>query len=58
VVGEFVHEAVLRANLPLGGLDVYAAGPPAMVDAVRATLPAAGADPARVFFDSFDRAPE
>jgi CDP-4-dehydro-6-deoxyglucose reductase len=58
VTGEFVHEAVLRAALPLGAFDVYAAGPPAMVDAVRATLPAAGADPSCIFFDSFDRAPE
>jgi CDP-4-dehydro-6-deoxyglucose reductase len=58
VVGEFVHEVVLRAGLPLAEFDVYAAGPPAMIDAVRAALPAAGADPARIFFDSFDRAPE
>jgi len=57
VVGEFVHESVVRAALPLAGFDVYAAGPPAMVDAVRVALPAAGADPARIFFDSFDRAP-
>lgn len=57
VTEEFVHEAVLRGAGPLGGVDVYAAGPPAMVDAVRATLPAAGADPARIFFDSFDQAP-
>jgi hypothetical protein len=28
-----------------------------MIDAVRATLPAAGADPERIFFDSFDQAP-
>jgi CDP-4-dehydro-6-deoxyglucose reductase len=57
VTTEFVHEAVLRAALDLGACDVYAAGPPAMIDAVRATLPPAGADPARIFFDSFDQAP-
>jgi CDP-4-dehydro-6-deoxyglucose reductase len=58
VVGEFVHQALLRASLPFADFDVYAAGPPAMIDAVRATLPQAGADPARIFFDSFDRAPD
>jgi CDP-4-dehydro-6-deoxyglucose reductase len=57
VTTEFVHEAVLRDTAVLKGADVYAAGPPAMIDAVRATLPAAGADPERIFFDSFDRAP-
>jgi CDP-4-dehydro-6-deoxyglucose reductase len=57
VTTEFVHEAVLRAGLDLGAFDVYAAGPPAMIDAVRAALPPAGADPARIFFDSFDQAP-
>jgi CDP-4-dehydro-6-deoxyglucose reductase len=57
VTTEFVHESVLRDPAVLKGADVYAAGPPAMIDAVRATLPAAGADPERIFFDSFDRAP-
>jgi CDP-4-dehydro-6-deoxyglucose reductase len=57
VTTEFVHEAVLRGEPGLGAVDVYAAGPPAMIDAVRATLPAAGADPERIFFDSFDQAP-
>jgi NAD(P)H-flavin reductase len=41
-----------------GGFDVYAAGPPAMIDAVRHELPRQGADPARIFFDSFDWAPD
>jgi CDP-4-dehydro-6-deoxyglucose reductase, E3 len=53
----FVHEAVLKAVPGLAGFDVYAAGPPAMIDAVRASLPRQGADPARIFFDSFDWAP-
>jgi CDP-4-dehydro-6-deoxyglucose reductase len=57
VVAEMVHEAVLRSVAGLGGYDVYAAGPPAMIDAVRATLPRQGADPERIFFDSFDYAP-
>lgn len=57
VVSGLVHQAVLRAVAGLAGFDVYAAGPPAMIDAVRHELPRHGADPARIFFDSFDRAP-
>ena len=52
-----VHEAVLRKIAGLAGYDIYAAGPPAMIDAVRAALPAQGADPERIYFDSFDYAP-
>jgi CDP-4-dehydro-6-deoxyglucose reductase len=57
VTSELVHEAVLREVTGLAGFDIYAAGPPAMIDAVRHELPRQGADPARIFFDSFDRAP-
>ena len=57
VTSEFVHEAVLRGVAGLAGYDIYAAGPPAMIDAVRAALPRQGADPARIYFDSFDYAP-
>lgn len=53
----FVHEAVLRKVAGLAGFDVYAAGPPAMIDAIRASLPLQGADPGRIYFDSFDYAP-
>ncbi|MGQ0429290.1 MAG: NAD(P)H-flavin reductase, partial [Gammaproteobacteria bacterium] len=52
-----VHEAVLRKVAGLAGFDIYAAGPPAMIDAVRATLPPLGADPDRIYIDSFDYAP-
>lgn len=52
-----VHEAVLRRVPGLAGFDIYAAGPPAMIDAVRATLPLQGADPERIYFDSFEYAP-
>ncbi len=52
-----VHEAVVRRMAGLAGFDIYAAGPPAMIDAVRAALPPHGADPARIHFDSFDYAP-
>jgi CDP-4-dehydro-6-deoxyglucose reductase len=52
-----VHDAVLRKVPGLAGFDIYAAGPPAMIDAVRATLPHQGADPERIYFDSFEYAP-
>ena len=57
VLTEFVHEAVLRNFASLGAFDIYAAGPPAMIDAVRTALPRQGADPERIYFDSFDYAP-
>jgi len=57
VTSEFVHEAVLKKVPGLAGFDIYAAGPPAMIDAVRTALPRQGADPARIYFDSFDYAP-
>jgi CDP-4-dehydro-6-deoxyglucose reductase len=57
VAGGLVHEAVLQGVPALGGYDIYAAGPPAMIDAVRAELPRHGADPSRIYFDSFDWAP-
>jgi CDP-4-dehydro-6-deoxyglucose reductase len=57
VLDELVHEAVLRHVAGLSGFDIYAAGPPAMIDAVRAALPRQGADPNRIYFDSFDWAP-
>ncbi len=57
VTAELVHEAVTRDIPDLAGYDVYAAGPPGMIDVVRHELPRHGADPARIFFDSFDRAP-
>jgi CDP-4-dehydro-6-deoxyglucose reductase len=57
VPGGFVHEAVLGAIPDLSGHDIYAAGPPAMIEAVRANLPRQGADPGRIYIDSFDYAP-
>lgn len=53
-----VHEAVLEDFPRFGTADIYASGPPAMVEAVRREFPRHGADPARVFFESFDYAPE
>lgn len=48
-----VHEAVLTSGEPLAGADIYAAGPPEMVAAVRSELPRHGADPGRIVFDSY-----
>jgi CDP-4-dehydro-6-deoxyglucose reductase, E3 len=54
----YVHEAVLRAAEPLGHREIYASGPPAMIEAVRREFPKHGADSARLYFDSFDYAPD
>jgi len=54
----WVHEAVLARHPDLRLFDIYAAGPPALIEAVRATFPAAGARPDALFFDSFDYAPK
>jgi len=52
----WVHAAVLADRASLAGHDIYAAGPPAMIGAVRTEFVARGADPARLFYDSFDYA--
>ena len=54
----FVHEAVLEDLADLGQYDVYTAGPPAMIAAIRHEFARRGADPARLYFDSFDYAPD
>jgi CDP-4-dehydro-6-deoxyglucose reductase, E3 len=54
----WVHEAVLEDIGDLKKYDVYAAGPPAMIAAVRRDFALRGADPSRLFFDSFDYAPD
>ena len=53
----WVHDAVLADYPDLAAFDVYAAGPPAMVEAIRATFPAHGLAEDRLHFDSFDYAP-
>ena len=53
-----VHAAVLADFATLAGAELYAAGPPAMVDALRAALPARGLAPERFYFDSFEYAPD
>jgi CDP-4-dehydro-6-deoxyglucose reductase len=54
----YVHEAVLGCAEPLGDREIYTSGPPAMIEAVRRELPLRGADSARLYFDSFDYAPD
>jgi CDP-4-dehydro-6-deoxyglucose reductase, E3 len=53
-----VHEAVLADIHDLERYDVYAAGPPAMIAVIRSELPRRGVAPNRLFFDSFDYAPD
>lgn len=52
----WVHEAVLADFADLSAFDVYAAGPPAMIEAIRATFPQHGLNVDRLHFDSFDYA--
>jgi len=53
-----VHEAVLQDFPDLSGHDVYASGPPAMVEAIRESFLAHGLPREQLFFDSFDYAPD
>ena len=52
-----VHDAVLADYPSLVGIDVYTAGPPAMIEAIRAAFPARGLGEGGLHFDSFDYAP-
>jgi CDP-4-dehydro-6-deoxyglucose reductase, E3 len=52
----WVHEAVLADHAELAGYDVYAAGPPGLIEAIRTRFPQAGVEPEHLFFDSFDYA--
>jgi CDP-4-dehydro-6-deoxyglucose reductase, E3 len=54
----WVHEAVLRDIDALDRYDIYASGPPAMIAALRHDFVRRRADPERLFFDSFDYAPD
>jgi CDP-4-dehydro-6-deoxyglucose reductase len=52
----FVHEAVLADHPSLTQFEVYAAGPPAMIEAIRASFPLRGLPADQLHFDSFDYA--
>ncbi len=54
----WVHDAVLADHPSLCHAEVYAAGPPAMIEAIRASFPGRGLSPERLYFDSFDYAPD
>jgi len=53
-----VHEAVLEHHPNLSGHDVYMSGPPAMIDAGRRLFVEAGLPEDRLYFDSFEYAPD
>ena len=50
----FVHEAVLSDYPDLSEHDIYACGPPPMIDAIVNTFPKQGLDRERLFSDSFE----
>ncbi|MCJ7451820.1 MAG: FAD-binding oxidoreductase [Steroidobacteraceae bacterium] len=53
-----VHEAMLADHPELAGFEVYASGPPAMIEAIRTRSAAAGLPREQLHFDSFDYAPD
>jgi CDP-4-dehydro-6-deoxyglucose reductase len=53
-----VHEAVLEDQPDLAGYDVYMSGPPAMIDAGRKLFINANLPEDRLYYDSFDYAPD
>lgn len=53
-----VHDAALEDHPDISRFDVYASGPPAMVEAVRREYIGRGLPVEQLFFDSFDYAPD
>ncbi|HET7844188.1 MAG TPA: CDP-6-deoxy-delta-3,4-glucoseen reductase [Xanthomonadales bacterium] len=54
----FVHEVVTSDHPDLSDFDVYMSGPPAMIDAARHAFVHARLDESRLYYDSFDYAPD
>jgi CDP-4-dehydro-6-deoxyglucose reductase len=54
----WVHEAAFESIEDLAACDVYAAGPPAMIAAIQREYAARGSATNRLYFDSFDYAPD
>jgi CDP-4-dehydro-6-deoxyglucose reductase len=52
----YVHEAVLADFEQLSALDIYACGPPAMIQAAQTHFPEKGMSSEQFFYDSFDYA--
>ena len=50
----WVHDSVLRHYPDLSNYEVYASGPPPMIEVIRETLPNHGLDSDRLFYDSFE----
>ncbi len=50
----WVHDCVLRHYPDLSEFEVYASGPPPMIDAVRVSFTQRGLPPERLFYDSFE----
>ncbi len=53
-----VHEAVLADHPDLSGHDLYMSGPPAMIDTARHRFVDAGLPEDRLYYDSFEYAPD
>lgn len=53
-----VHEAVLADHPDLAGHDVYMSGPPMMIESARHRFVAAGLPEDRLYYDSFEYAPD
>ncbi len=53
-----VHEAVLADHPDLASFDLYMSGPPALIDAGRHAFVDAGLPTDRLYYDSFDFAPD
>jgi CDP-4-dehydro-6-deoxyglucose reductase, E3 len=54
----WVHEAALKGIPDLEALEVYAAGPPAMIAAIQREYDSRSSAKTRLYFDSFDYAPD
>jgi len=53
-----VHDAVLADHPDLSAHDLYMSGPPAMIDAARHRFVDAGLPEERLYYDSFEYAPD
>jgi CDP-4-dehydro-6-deoxyglucose reductase, E3 len=54
----WVHEAPVQDFADLCNFEVYMAGPPAMISAARRAFETRGVAPDKIYFDSFDYAPD
>ncbi|MCK5359900.1 MAG: CDP-6-deoxy-delta-3,4-glucoseen reductase [Gammaproteobacteria bacterium] len=52
----WVHEKVMQDYPDLAGMDVYASGPPPMINAIQESFPKNGLQAGHLYFDSFEYA--